>query len=58
MAASVAQDFELGVCFRLVVTENVIAESEVFVGELVGWETLVVLNLEVAVNWLGKLNQR
>jgi hypothetical protein len=57
VAWSVGENFQLRISFGLVVTEDVVAEGKVFVSELVGGETFVVLDLEVTMDWLGELNK-
>lgn len=58
MAAPVCENSKSTISQRLVVTENVITKSEIWVSEFIGWKRFVVLHFEIAVNWFGELDER
>ena len=57
MTTSVLQYLQLFVGLCLVITEDVVTQSEVWIRELIWRQRLVELYLEVAIDRLGKLDQ-
>ena len=58
MAAPIRQNFESSVSPRLVVAENIVTKREVWISEFVWRQRLVILHLEVAMDWFRELDQR
>jgi hypothetical protein len=58
MAAPIREDFESCVSPRLVVAENIVTKGKVWISKFIGRQRLVILHLEVTVDWLRELDQR